>query len=133
MAISFFKINQKEEDMTKDLSNHHIPSLEDDIKTLMNREQVSVIPKAEADPVLVKVDHFLNNYKQTVVNIYDQMIHRAQLLEDRAVELRKKAEAMVRNAEGLTSEFSSQAQEVVDNHYATSALQFVQPKGVDNE
>jgi hypothetical protein len=94
-------------------------------------EVVDHIPTANADPVVVNTNRFLEGYKETVVNIYDQMVHRATLLEERAKELRNKAEAMVHQARDLTYEMKEFTDVVVENHVQTSALNFVGPKGED--
>lgn len=87
-----------------------------------------VIPQVQADPVVVKTSNFSERMLEQVDVVATQMEHRANLLEEKAKELRTRAQHIRNYVQTLTKDNIDFAEMVVEYHNDAQSLQFVGPK-----
>jgi hypothetical protein len=120
----------------KDVSNHHIPSIEDEMNRLLGKSPVVDpgpsgvhIPQVQADPVIVKTNEFCDRMRGQIQQVCEQMEHRASLLEAKAKELRTRSRSLQDYGANITGDMRNYAEMLTEYHHDAQSLEFVGPKG----
>lgn len=120
----------------KDVSNHHIPSIEDEMNRLLGKSPVVDpgpsglhIPQVQADPVIVKTNEFCEKMRNQTRTIAEQMVNRANLLRSKAQELDTRARHLIDYGDNLTGDMRNYAEMLTEYHHDAQSLEFVGPKG----